>query len=60
MATKTSDYTEGHARKNSSPSTQQTDFVLRAVKTYGNIESHAGGEEKSWEATNDEAEGCNQ
>ena len=53
-------YTEGHARQNTSPITQQTDFGLRAMKTYDNTESRARNEENSWEAMDDNIEGCNQ
>ena len=42
MALKTNNYTEGRARKNTSPSTQRTDCGLRAVKTYGNTKSRVG------------------
>ena len=57
---KTSNYTEGHVKENTSPSTQRTDFSLRAVKTYNNTESHAGRKENSWEAADGNVEGCNQ
>ena len=60
MAKKMNSYTEGHVRQNISLSAQQTNFGLRAMKTYGNTESRAGRKEESWEATNDDAEGCNQ
>ena len=60
MATKTNSYIEGHVRQNISLSTQRTDSGLRVVKTYGNAESRAGYKEDSWEATNGDAEGCNQ
>ena len=60
MATKMEGYTEGHAKQKPSPSTQQTDDGLRAVKTYNNAESCARHEEDSWEATDVNTEGCNQ
>ena len=60
MAMKTNSYTEGHVRKNTSLSTQRTDFDLKAVTTYDNIESSVGHKEDSWEATDNDAEGCNQ
>ena len=46
MATKTNCYTEGHARQNTSPSTQKIDCGLRAMKTYDNAESCAGRKKK--------------
>ena len=60
MATKTNGYTKGHARQNTSPTTQWTDCGLRAVKTYDNAESCGRRKEDSWEATNGSTEGCNQ
>ena len=45
MARKMKGYTEGCVGKNTSPNTQQTDFGLRAVKTYGNNESRDGHKE---------------
>ena len=60
MATKTNGYTEGRARENTSPSTQQKNSDIRAVKTYGNVESRAGHKEDSWVATDSNAKGCNQ
>ena len=57
MATKTNGYTEGRARKNTSPSTQQTDCGLRAVKIYDNAESRVGRKDDSWEATNGSTKG---
>ena len=54
------DYTEGYVRQNKSPNTQQTDYGLRAVKTNGNAKSRAGHKEDSWDATDGDAEGCNQ
>ena len=59
MAAKTDGYTEGCGRQNISPSTQQTNCGLKAVKAYDNVESHAGSKEDSWEATNGSIEGCN-
>ena len=59
MATKMNDYTEGHARQNTSPSTEQTNYDLKIVKTYDNVESRAGRKEDSWEATKDNTEGYN-
>ena len=53
-------YTNDHVRQNISPNTQQTNSDLRAVKTYGNVESQAGHKEDSWDATDDNAKGCNQ
>ena len=52
-------YTEGCVRNNASPSTKQTDFSLRVVKTYGNTKSHAGHKEDSWEVTGGDTKGCN-
>ena len=49
MASKMNSCTEGHARQNTSLSTQQTDCGLRDVKTYGNTESHAGRKKKKRE-----------
>ena len=60
MATKTNGWTEGCARKNTSPSTQRTNFGLSDVKTYDNAESRARHKENYWEATDGDAEGCNQ
>ena len=60
MAMKTNDYTDGRVKQNISPSTRQTDFGLRAMKTYDNAKSLAGRKEDSWEATDDDTEGCNQ
>ena len=60
MASKTNDYTEGRARKNTSPNTEQTDFGLRAMKTYDNAKSRVGHKENSWEATDSNAKVCNQ
>ena len=60
MATKTNDYTEGRVKQNTSTSTQRSDFDLRAVKTYSSTESRARCKEDSWEATDGNAEGCNQ
>ena len=54
---KMNDYTEGHARQNTSPSTQQTDYDLRVVKTYDNAESHAERKEDSCEAKDGGTEG---
>ena len=59
MATKTNGYTEGHARQNTSPSTEQANYNLKIVKTYDNIKSRAGRKEDSWEATEDSTEGYN-
>ena len=59
MAMKTNGYTESRARKNTSPS-QLTYYNLRAMKTYGNTESHAGRKEDSWEAMDGSIEGWNQ
>ena len=60
MATKINSYTEDCARKNTSPSTQQMDSSLRAVKTYGNVESLTRCKKDSWEVIDSNAEGCNQ
>ena len=60
MATKMNDYTKGHVNQTTSPSTQQTDSDLRAMKTYNNAKSRAGHKEDSWEATDGKAKGCNQ
>ena len=60
MVMKTDAYTEGHARKNISPNTYQTDYGLEAVKTYGNAESRVQHKKYSWEAMDDNTEGCNQ
>ena len=60
MAKKTNGYTKGRVRQNISPSTQQIDFGLRAMKRYKNTESRPGCKEHSWEATDGDAEGCNQ
>ena len=60
MAKKTNGYTEGRVRQNISLNTQQTNFGLRAVKRYENTESRPGCKEDSWEATDGDAEGCNQ
>ena len=63
MTTKMNGYTGSCVRKNTSPSTQRTDFGLRAIKTYDNTKSHAGHKEDSWESglramnTNDNVEG---
>ena len=46
--------------QNKSPSTQRIDCGLRVVKTDDNAESRAGGKEDSWDATDGDAEGCNQ
>ena len=59
MAMKMKGHTEGHVKQNTSPNIQQTDFGLRAMKTYGNIESRVRRKEDPWEATNNDAEGCN-
>ena len=53
-------YTKGRARQNTSPSTQQTDCCLSAVKTYDNVKSRARREEDSWEATDKNTKGYNQ
>ena len=53
-------YTEGRVKQNISSSTQRTDFGLGAVKTQGNAKSHAECKEDSWEAMDDDVEGCNQ
>ena len=47
MTTKTNSHTEGRVRQNTILNTQQTDFGLRGVKTYGNTESHARRKEDS-------------
>ena len=47
-------------RQNTSPSTQRIDCSLRTMKTYDNAESRAGRKEDSWQATDDNIEGCNQ
>ena len=47
MATNTNGYTKGRVRQNTSLDTQWTDFSLRAVKTYGNVESCAEYKEDS-------------
>ena len=60
MATKTNYYTEGRVRQNTSPITQLTDFDLRVVKIYDNAKSCAEHKENCWEATECDAEGCNQ
>ena len=60
MATKTNDYIDVCARKNTSPSTQWTDCGLGVVKTYDNAESLTVRKENSWEATDYNTEGCNQ
>ena len=60
MATKTNGYTEGRVKQNTSPSTQQTDFSLRAVKTYGNVENRVGCKEDPREVMDGDTEGCNQ
>ena len=54
MATKMNGYTEGHVRQNTSPSTQQINSGLGAMKTYGNAESRSGRK------MDGDAEGCNQ
>ena len=59
MVTKIDGYTEGRARQNTSPSTQQTDCSLWNVKTYGNVERHAKREEDSWETMDGSTEGYN-
>ena len=60
MAMKMNGYIEGRVRQNTSPNTQRTDFGLKAMMTYGNIESRAGHKEDFWEATDGDAEGYNQ
>ena len=60
MVIKKNDYTEGHVKKNISPSTQRIDFGLRAIKTYSNTESRARCKEDSWEATDNDIKGYNQ
>ena len=59
IATKMNGYIEGRVRQSKSPNTQGTDFSLRAMKIYGNAESHAKSKEDFWEATDSDAEGCN-
>ena len=54
MATKTNGHTEGHEWPHRGSG--QTDFGLRAVKTYDNVKSRDGHEENSWEATKGDAE----
>ena len=46
--------------QNKSPSTQRTDFNLRAVKTDDNIEIRARQKEDFWYATDGDAKDCNQ
>ena len=46
MAIRRNDYIEARARQNTSTSTQQIDYSLRAVKIYNNIESRAGHKEE--------------
>ena len=60
MATKMNDYTEGRVRQNTNPNTHWTDFGIRAMKTYGNAESHVGCKKYSCEATDGDTKGCNQ
>ena len=60
IATKTNSYTKDCVKQNTSPSTQRTNCGLRAVKTYGNVESRARCKEDYREAMNSSTEGCNQ
>ena len=47
-------------QENTSLSTQWIDFDLKVMKTYDNTESSVGHKEDSWEATDNDVEGCNQ